>query len=423
MRVELEYGASRVALDLAGDWDILSEPAGEPLHDPGAAFDEALGAPAAGPPLADLARAARAAAVSVPDLTRPFPVAFYLPRLLAVLNAAGIADRDVTAFVATGLHRPLSSVEIRGLLGSCADRIRAENHDPEEGLLSLGATSRGVPVHVNRKACECGLAVSMGSIGFHFHAGFSGGPKGVVPGLAGAETIRRNHLLALSGPGDRWHPGCGPGRLAGNPVAEDILEASERFPGAVFVANLVPAPRGGPMAVAAGRVREAHRFGCELYAARFSRRVERAYDAVVVSAGGHPRDVNLIQAHKAAAHASGALKEGGTLVLVAECPEGTGHPDLQFWFGKPLESLKSLSAETGRKYVQTGYAFQDEARRFRFGVLGGMDAGLLAKAGIAGLRTPEEAESFLKDSWKPSDRGLVVRDPSMLCLPPGEART
>jgi nickel-dependent lactate racemase len=345
----------------------------------------------------------------------------YLPFLLDQLNAAGVPDERISACIALGVHRPLTEDEMRSLLGPAGARIRVENHDPLKGLVALGSTSRGTPILVNEKVCTADLVLSLGSISFHFHAGFGGGPKGIIPGLAGAETIRTNHLLALSGPGDTWHPGVGPGRLEGNPVHEDLLEALSRIPTPIFLVNFVPDPAGRPLAVEGGAVKEAHRAACLAYARHFVRPVPEPYDAVVVCPGGHPRDVNLIQAHKAAAHAAGALRPGGSLILVAECPEGLGHPDLAFWFDRPLETLAALSRETGRKYVQTAYSFREKAHRFSFHLLTAPLSGPMEEAGLHAVQTPEDIAALLKTEHGDAPRGLALTGTAVLYTPLGEA--
>jgi nickel-dependent lactate racemase len=197
-------------------------------------------------------------------------------------------------------------------------------------------------------------------------------------------------------------------------VHEDLLEAVSLVPTRVFIVNFVFHPSGFPLAVMGGDVREAHREICRVHAEHFVRDVEAPYDAVLVSAGGAPRDGNLIQAHKALAHAEGALREGGALVLLARCAEGWGHEDLPFWFGRKAEAMKGLSQETGRKYVQTAYSLQEKARRFRAAIVSELPPGPLTKAGFTPLASPSEAASFLAGELGGDFRGLVLPDSTCL---------
>lgn len=417
-RFELAYGEGQLAFALPGTWTRAKTPRTRGLEDPVREMLRAFEAPTGGPPLRELAARARSVVISIPDLTRPFPSGEYLPALLEALEEAGASPAGIRAIVATGVHRPLTPEEIRGVLGPAAGRLPCSNHDPHANLADLGATSRGTPVRVSAGANAADLVVSLGSVAFHFHAGFGGGRKGIVPGLAGAETARKNHLLALSGPGDAWHPGCGPGRLDGNPIHEDLLEAARKLRPPAFLVNFVPGTSDPPLAVFAGDLDAAHRAACSAFRKVHLETVETPFDAVVASAGGRPRDINLIQAHKAAAHAAGALREGGTLVLAAECAEGWGHADLDGWFGTPPEKMRSLSEETGRKYVQTAYAFQDKARRFDFLVLSRLPAEPLRRAGMVPVSTPEEVRAFLLAKHGREFRGLAVADPSVLHAAP-----
>jgi nickel-dependent lactate racemase len=415
-KIDLPFGKKTLSPDPPGRWQTLTPPAVESLSDPKGALGEALQNPLGAPPLAELARSGGRVIISLPDTTRPFPVFAVLSPILDHLNDAGVPDEAVTVLIATGIHRPLDEPEIRAHLGPARDRVEVLNHDPSEGLEFLGKTSRGTPVHVSEKIIGAMLVLSVGSTAFHFHAGFGGGPKGIVPGLAGRETARINHLLALSGPGDAWHPNCGPGLLDSNPVHEDLMEALALLPATVFIVNFVFGPSLAPVAVFAGGVRDAHRAACRVHGELFSHTVERPFDAVLASAGGAPRDGNLIQAHKAAAHGAGALREGGALVLVARCPEGWGHGDLPSWFEADLKGMRKLSGETGKKYVQTAYSLRDKATRFRFALFSELPGAEVERAGITALRDARGISSFLRDELGSDFRGLVLPDPSRLMV-------
>jgi len=262
-------------------------------------------------------------------------------------------------------------------------------------------------VTVNRRAAEADLVITTSSIHFHFHAGFSGGPKGIVPGMAGAETIRTNHLLPLTGQ-DGWHEGCRPGRIRGNPLAEDLREAVGFLEGDIFLANSLVDTEGKIFDFVAGQLVGAHELGCERYNRRFGVAVDEPADAVVVSAGGRPQDLNLIQAHKALAHVKGVVRPGGTIVLVAECVEGYGHADLAHWF--PFPSASEILNETRNysgKYPQTAFALMDEARRFQMLLCTDLDEGDVTAFGARKV-DPKDLGPLLSETVGPDARILVI---------------
>src|SRR5205085_8213055 len=174
-----------------------------------------------------------------------------------------------------------------------------------------------------------------GAIGFHYFAGFTGGRKSILPGLASYGAIRQNHLLALDFDSDsvRRRAGVGPGRLDGNAVHEDMQQACAMLAPS-FLINTVLNERREIVQVFCGDWRNAHRLGCAEYAGRHTAYMDEKRDIVIASCGGSPKDINLIQAHKALDMATWALKDGGDLILLARCQEGTGRDDFLRWFEK-----------------------------------------------------------------------------------------
>ena len=209
--------------------------------------------------------------------------------------------------------------EQRRIVGEeVARRIALYDHDcrDRENLVALGRTSRGNEVWINRRVYEADRVILTGEIIYHQIAGYSGGRKSLVPGVAGAETTTFNHQLILD-------PNCRPGILEGNPAHEDLLEACRMFE-PDFLLNVVLSPSGGWVRVVAGHYDLAHRAGCETVDQMCRIPIGQPYDLVLASAGGFPLDIDLRQAHKGMENAARALRPGGVLVYFAECREGTG---------------------------------------------------------------------------------------------------
>lgn len=289
--------------------------------------------------LQELVRPGQRVAIITSDLTRPCPSDRLLPPVLDELAAAGVPDDQVTVVMALGLHRPMIGQEIAAAVGpGVCRRVRVVNHDPDN-VVCLGATSFGTPVELFRPLVEADVRVCLGNIELHYFAGYSGGAKAVLPGCASRATIDANHSLMV-------RPGASAGRIEGNPVRAD-LEEGVALLGVDFILNVVVDGQHRIVGAVAGDVTAAHRRGCELVAKGGIVEIERLADIVLSSAGGHPKDLNLYQAQKALDNAAYALRNGGVLILAAECPEGLGNPTFQAWLtsATPDELLARIQQE------------------------------------------------------------------------------
>jgi nickel-dependent lactate racemase len=301
----------------------LEPPGAEFAQDARAAIRHALRRPLGCPPLREAARGVRSVAVMVPGKDRVAAVGDCLPVLLDELNAAGVPDEAVTAFLATGTHVKHTPAEAAVLLGpEAADRIRWVQHDCDglAGLRSVGTTSRGNEVLINAAVLDADLKVLTGRIIPHYFAGFGGGRKALIPGVASTETIKRNHRLTLAT--DRGiHPRVKPCSLRGNPVHLDMLEGA-RLVGPAFVLNTVLDTGHRLTAAFAGELEAAHEAGCA-EAERLHKVTARApFDAVITSAGGAPYDCNFMQALKALFDVQEVVRPGGAVLCAAQCPQG-----------------------------------------------------------------------------------------------------
>ena len=302
------------------------------------------------------------------DITRYTGSETYLPLLVAALNRQGIRDRDITILIALGIHRKQTGAEHRKIIGPLYGRINVVDHDCDDPgkLVSLGKTSNGIDVEINRLAVEADRLVLTGTICFHYFAGFGGGRKALLPGIAGRKSCLASHFSVLyPEPGRGRHPLAATGVLVGNPVHEALTEACALVDPDLIL-NTVLAPDKQIIAVFAGQWNEAHREGCRYYAEQFSYPLSEKTDLVVASCGGYPKDINLIQAHKSMEYASRALKEGGVMILLAQCRDGYGHPTFFTWFRH--RELPEFEAALRARYEingQTAFALLDKARRFR----------------------------------------------------------
>jgi nickel-dependent lactate racemase len=329
---------------------------------------EALNAPIQSPPLEDLFSAGDSVLLVVSDATRASASAQILHLLVRRLIQIGVSPSDLAIIFATGIHRPVTSDEkIELLTPFIAQRVKTIDHAAYDSsqMVSLGTTDRGTPVEVNRALKDFSHVVITGAIGFHYFAGFTGGRKSICPGLASARTIEATHMLALDFETGGRRAGVGTGLLAGNAVHEECERVAAMI-GPRFSVNSVVDERHRAVRVYAGEWRAAHRVGCLDYLSGHSTRIDRKREVVFVSCGGYPYDINLIQAHKSLDMAAHACTDGGTIVLLAECRDGLGHPAFLKWFEeKDSRALEACLRGAYEVNGQTAWSLLAKAERYR----------------------------------------------------------
>jgi len=231
-----------------------------------------------------------------------------------------------------------------------------------------------------------------GTIGFHYFAGFGGGRKSFLPGVASRKSCMASHFAVLNpGEGSGKNPRAATGVIEGNPVHQAMMEACAMAE-PDFILNTVLSSDKRIIAAFAGDWREAHLEGCRFYAERFSFPLERQADLVIVSCGGFPKDINLIQAHKAMEYGSRAVRDGGVMILLAECRDGYGNATFFNWFR--FRELDAFEAELRRNYEingQTAYSLLAKAQRFRVILVSSLPPEEVATMGMLPAGTLEEA--------------------------------
>lgn len=284
----------------------------------------ALRQPIDSKPLQELIHKGETVAIVVSDITRPVHTAEFLPVIMDELNEIGIADEDMVIVIATGAHRGHSPAENSMVCGEAiVRRIAIHQHDSKNKaeLVRLGVTSFGTAVDIDAYVAEADNVIITGAVSVHPMAGFGGGRKAIVPGVAGYDTIMQNHALALaSGVGDGCNPACNSGLLTGNPFHEDMMEATELLK-PTFLVNMVFTPDGDLHEVVAGHWRTAWEKGCQDLIQIAGVPIAEQADVVIASAGGFPKDLNLYQATKAHMNAIFAVKPGGIIIFTLDCPD------------------------------------------------------------------------------------------------------
>jgi nickel-dependent lactate racemase len=325
MRVELPFGREMLPVEVPETAKVLLPSAVQPLADETGAVVESLRNPLAGPPLRERMRAGQRVAIVISDITRPVPNQLLLEPVLAELAAAGIRDADVTIVNGTGLHRGNSDAELAEMLGSdIPQRYAIVQHDARDrSTLAEIGRSRGVPVELCRAYVDTDVRIVVGFVEPHLFAGYSGGPKGIMPGVAGADIVMSNH-----GAPNLAHPKATWCVMDGNPVQDEIRAVVDLLP-PDFMLNVTLDSKRRVSGVFTGDMYPAHAAAIEQSASQYQAPISHPYDVVVVTNMGYPPDTTLYQSVKGMSVAAQGVREGGAILLVAGCEEGIGSRDYE----------------------------------------------------------------------------------------------
>ncbi len=349
--VWLPYGKTDVCVRVAAR-NLLGtiEPKDRPgASDAKAEVSRALKEPIGSKPLVEIAKPESKVAIVVDDATRKAPSEAMLLPVLAELNASGVKDENVTVIFGCGTHRAVKPEEAAELLGQEAlKRVKTISHCcTSQDLVHIGNTkTHGNKVYLNRTFAEAHVKILLGDVNFHYYAGYGGGRKSILPAICSEETIKNNHAMLLSA-------NARTGNLQDNPVHQDMTEAA-RLAKVDFIVNVVENKKGEIVKAFAGDLEAAFLEAVKLVDEMYRVTVDRRADIIVVSAGGHPADLNLYQAYKALDNALDAVKRGGVIILVAECPEGHGNQVFCDWMTR-LGELKNVEREIKRNFVMGGH--------------------------------------------------------------------
>lgn len=279
-------------------------------------------------------------AIVVSDKTRLCGYDRYLPWLLKGLQNNKIKKESIAVYIAYGTHPRQSDDECTSSYGEVYNQYRFIHHDCKDDVFTiLGKTSKGTEIKMRKDVLDRSLIITYGAISHHYFAGFGGGRKLLFPGLAEKKAIYQNHSLFLDFENRTLHPGCQPGKLEGNPIAEDLKEVDVRLPERLSIHGILDST-GRVCKFMFGTSYSDFEIACQEHHSYYRSGNTAKFDLVVASAGGYPKDINYIQSHKAMHNAAMFVRDGGTLVLLAECRDGIGN-----------DSFLSLFKEGGWDYI------------------------------------------------------------------------
>jgi len=409
--VKLPFATEQLALDLRGFRVCPLAPSAPSGRDAGALASAALDRPLAGPGLVDLAQGRGNVTIIVPDATRKASLAEVLPVVIDRLHRAGIDDASITVLIANGTHPAVGPEAIASLVGPLPGAIRVIEHDSRDsGLVSVGDLRAGLPLRLHPRAVECGFLITIGTVRHHYFAGFGGGPKMVFPGVGGYAEIQANHglVLDLSGDHAERHPGCEPGVLDGNPVAEEIGHAAELHPPDIALC-LVEGREGGVAWAGAGPWKTAFKAGVERVRTWFEVPVQERLDLMVAGSGGSPTDATLIQAHKGLDAACRFLKPGGELLWAASLEGGLGSEEMAPFVDDPRP--ESILARLSTRWVQYGHTtlrIVEKTSRHRVRLFSRIAPEIATRLGFEPLGDPETLLSQWRERFPGARVGVMA---------------
>lgn len=409
MKIDLKYGNSHRTLELAdknviGTLELTKVPG---LPDVTKAEIEALENPIGTPKLSEIAKGKNTACVVISDYTRGVPYKrpnfnLLLP-IIEELRAGGIKDENIKFLVGTGAHRAHTDKENRDNFGEeIVNKYEFISHDCDKNNVSLGKLSTGNELLVDKLWVDSEVKVMTGLITTHYFGGFSGGRKGILPGITDRESIRKNHAMIID-------PEVDIAKTKGNPISDEMDEAAKKA-GVDFLLNVVINDQKEIVKIVTGDLEQAFEVGwkaCrDLYRVPFH---EKA-DVVFACAGGYPKDVSLYQSQKTINNAKLVLKEGGTIVLISECREGIGSDTFAEWLLK-ASSLDGLLNTKKEKIIVGGHTAVGNAKvlkRFDILVVSDMKKEDLEKRFYKYAKSIEDAINWVKDKHGTDFKSYVM---------------
>ena len=402
--MEFEVEKERVIAEL----NVAKTPLVENLK---AAVLDAIYHPIASAPINELVKPGMKICFICNDPTRVANSFDFMPILVNEMNKLGVKDEDMRIVFALGTHRAMTHEEmVEGVGREVAGRIEMFNSDcnKAEDFNYFGATSRGTPVLINKLVCEADLIIATGTIVHHFFSGYGGGRKAILPGVAAMECVRRNHSLMLD-------PNSGLGKLHGNPVYEDQVEGVRLFSAKhpVFLFNAVLNDKHEFTKIFAGDWYEAHLEACKYVDVVYGAPIPEEADVVIASCGGYPKDINVYQMQKTMDNAVCAVKQGGVVIMLAECIEGSGSAQLEKTICEnPDPDL--IREQLAKKFVigaHKAFAVTRLMKKAKFILVSKLDKELAKKMMFESVDTVDEALARAKE--------IVGEDYKIVLMPMG----
>lgn len=404
MNISMKYGSTAFKLNFEHEnIKIINSSPIENIKSEEEILKAAMENPIDSPRLKDIVKANEDICLVIPDITRLWQKpSIYLTYIIREFEEAGVQDKNIHFLCALGTHRKQTDEEHKLIVGEeLFNRFKIVDHDcrDENNLQYVGTTTLGTEVYINKFALQCKHIILAGGIVFHDLAGFGGGRKGIMPGISSYKTVMQHHAISLNPNGSGSNSKVRAALMEGNPFNDDMMEAAA-FVKPSFLFNVILDSDGNFTSAVAGNYVTAHKKGCEILKSIDSSNIKEKADVVIASCGGYPKDIDLYQSSKALSNAIQAVKEDGTIILLAECIEGLGHEDMNHIF-YDFKNNFEREQEVRKEYtIARFFAFVicEMAIKYNLVLVSSMDVHALDCCNIKITKTLEEAINYSENA-------------------------
>ncbi|MCI6159349.1 MAG: nickel-dependent lactate racemase [Selenomonadaceae bacterium] len=405
-------GTKSFSLDETRVIKEVDMPAVKPLTDIRKAVLDAIYHPIGQEPIDRIVKPGDTITFICNDPTRVANSQDFMPILVEEMNRLGVPDENMQIVFALGAHRLMTEEEMREGVGEeVAGRLKMYNSDARvpSNFEYFGTTSRFTPVLINKHICHSDHVFLTGTIVHHYFSGYGGGRKAVLPGCAALETIRHNHSFMMD-------PHAGLGKTTGNPVYEDQMEGVGLWAKgrSVILFNAILDAEHRFLRIFAGDYVQAHQEACKFVDEVYGVPIPKQADVTIASCGGYPKDINVYQMQKTMDNAVLATRQGGVVILLAECEEGSGNKVLEDTC-RELKTADAIEAKLRERFLigaNKAYAVTRLTKKAHFILVTGLDRKLAKEMLFDGaVDTVEEALTLAKK--------YVGDNPSYMLMPTG----
>ncbi len=394
--MKLKYGETSIPFDFENDPEVYQ------IKEPAKTIDQGLLKQRLTEALNQLQPDLRSPAIVVGDKTRLCGYPEYLPFVLNTLEEFGAPKDQLRIYIAYGTHLPQSDLESLESYGAVFKNYHFIQHDCTDSKLfeNLGQTTRGTTGFLRRDIAEASFLLTFGAVAHHYFAGYGGGRKLVFPGLGYKPAIYQNHSLFLDAEAQCLAKGCQAGMIEGNPLAEDLAEVEKFRPADLAIHGILDS-QGTVCDLLVGSGTGFFREVCSKYGKYCEIKTEQQYDLVIASCGGFPKDINFIQSHKAVHNAAFFVKDGGQLIVLAECRDGVGSKTFLPWLemGGYRPAFKQL-VQNYEGNGGTALAMMEKLKRIRISLMTSIDPDTSKAIGFENV-TQDQVQSIINDSITP----------------------
>lgn len=415
----LLYGHGSKTFQLDSD-RVLAEiemPHVKPLEDVEAAVLEALRHPIGCEPLEKRVRPGDTVTFVCNDSTRVAGTREFMPILVREMNRLGVPDENMEIMIATGAHRPMTQEEMLETFGEdLVRRIPIYNNDcnQEDAFDYFGTTSYGTPVWINKRLSHRDHVILTGTVVYHYHAGFGGGRKAILPGCSRMDTIRISHKWMMD-------PRAALGRTAGNPSFANLLEGVDLWAKgkSTFMFNPILDEEHRMLKIFAGDYHKAHEEACQYVSKVYGVPIRKKADIVIASCGGYPKDINAYQMQKTMDTARLALRDGGVAIIVAECEEGAGSPELLKIVSR-LHSIQDIEDDLRKNFkigAHKAYLITRDMKSAKYILVTGLEQSLAKKLFFEDAFTDIPEALALAEKLTRPDASVILMPYGSLTVP------